>query len=175
MSKKNVQPIKIIVSPSGLVTIVGGKWTTYRQMAQDVVDRAEEVSGISHRPCTTKDLKIHGYSESVDPTDPLGFYGFDVLAIREMTITEPSLSELLDKEYPYIAAQVVWAVEQEMAQHIEDFLARRIRILFLDARASLRMAPKVAQIMARLLKKDKQWIDSEVASYEKLASNYIIN
>ena len=166
---------KIIVSPSGLITIVGGKWTTYRQMAQDVVDRAEVVAGISHRPCTTTNLKIHGYSESVDPTDPLGFYGFDVLAIREMTITEPTLSELLDKEYPYIAAQVVWAVEQEMAQHIEDFLARRIRILFLDARASLRMAPKVAQIMARLLKKDKQWIDSEVASYEKLASNYIIN
>ena len=166
---------KIIVSPSGLITIVGGKWTTYRQMAQDVVDRAEVVVGISHRPCTTTNLKIHGYSESVDPTDPLGFYGFDVLAIREMTITEPTLSELLDKEYPYIAAQVVWAVEQEMAQHIEDFLARRIRILFLDARASLRMAPKVAQIMARLLKKDQQWIDSELTHYEQVASNYIIN
>lgn len=166
---------KIIVSPSGLVTIVGGKWTTYRQMAQDVVDRVETVAGINHRPCATKDLKIHGYSESVDPTDPLGFYGFDVLAIREMTITEPTLAEPLDKAYPYIAAQVVWAVEQEMAQHIEDFLARRIRILFLDARASLRMAPKVAQIMARLLKKDQQWIDSELTHYEQVASNYIIN
>ena len=166
---------KIIVSPSGLVTIVGGKWTTYRQMAQDVVDRVEKISGISHRQCITEKLKIHGYSESVDPTDPLSFYGFDVLAIREMTITEPTLAEPLDGEYPYISAQVVWAVEHEMAQHVEDFLARRIRILFLDARASLRMAPKVAQIMARLLKKDQQWIDSELTHYKQLASNYIIN
>jgi glycerol-3-phosphate dehydrogenase len=62
-----------------------------------------------------------------------------------------------------------------MAQHVEDFLARRIRILFLDARASLRMAPKVAQIMARLLHKNQQWIDSELTHYKQLASNYIIN
>ena len=166
---------KILVSQSGLVTIVGGKWTTYRQMAQDVVDRLESLIGDTPRRCITRNLKIHGYSESNDPTDPLSYYGSDELGIRELVLSDSTLAEPLSKNYPYIAAQVVWAVEREMAQHVEDVLARRIRMLFLDARESIEMAPRVAEIMARELHKGKSWIETEINSYKALASNYIIN
>ena len=166
---------KIIVSESRLVTIVGGKWTTYRQMAQDVIDKIESLTGDSSRICITQNLKIHGYSESVDPTDPLSYYGSDELGIRELMHSDSTLSEPLSPKYPYNGAQVVWAVEHEMAQHVEDVLARRIRMLFLDARTSIEMAPRVAEIMARELHKGKAWIDNEINSYKTLAENYIIN
>jgi glycerol-3-phosphate dehydrogenase len=144
-------------------------------MAQDVVDRLESLIGDTPRRCITRNLKIHGYSESNDPTDPLSYYGSDELGIRELVLSDSTLAEPLSKNYPYIAAQVVWAVEREMAQHVEDVLARRIRMLFLDARESIEMAPRVAEIMARELHKGKSWIETEINSYKALASNYIIN
>lgn len=164
---------KIFVSKSGLLTIVGGKWTTYRKMGQDLVDKAEKLRGWKAVPTRTKDMKIHGYKENVDYKNPLYFYGSDeedILEIAKLDGMNESLSSYLE----VIKAQVVWAVRNEMARSVEDFLARRTRCQLLDARESIKMAPKVAEIMAAELGKDKVWEEEQVKDYGKVTSNYIL-
>jgi glycerol-3-phosphate dehydrogenase len=165
---------KIIVSLSGLISVTGGKWTTYRKMGQDIIDKAALVGGFELRDCITAHMPLHGYVKNFDRKDHLYVYGGDRLAINQLIERDVSLGDKLDAEYPYLKAEVVWAVREEMARKIEDFLARRIRILFLDARASIRMAPIVAEIMADELSKDNQWIKDELADYTNLASGYIL-
>lgn len=163
------------VSESGLVTITGGKWTTYRKMAEETVDQAIMVAGLEQEKCDTKDLRIHGWLKNVDREDHLFVYGSDKVALNKLTEEHPELGEKLHDDLPYIKAEVVWAVRNEMAQTVEDFLSRRTRALLLDARASVEMAPDVARIMADELDKNKDWQDQQIKDYKALSMNYILN
>lgn len=166
---------KIIVSPSKLITIVGGKWTTYRRMAQDTVDETIKQGLMPDKPCVTKDLKIHGYKLNPDFSDPMYVYGSDAQHIEDLIKSDPEMGRRLSPKYGYTYAEVVWAVREEMAFNVEDVLARRIRMLFLDAREAVEMAPAVARIMARELDKDEAWEQQEVESFTRLAQRYILH
>ena len=165
----------IIVSVSGLVTITGGKWTTYRKMGQDAVDKAALIAGLEDQESTTKDLRIRGWLKHVDPANPLWFYGSDSIAIRKLVDRKPELGETIHPDLPIIKAQVVWAAEHEMARTVEDFLARRTRCLLLNARASQEMAPVVAALLAEILRKDESWEKAQITQYKEVSSGYILN
>jgi glycerol-3-phosphate dehydrogenase len=164
----------LVVSESGLVTITGGKWTTYRKMAEDTVNQAMLVAGLDERECVTKKLRIHGWLKHFDKTDPLHYYGSDAIHLKKMIRKDPGLGEKLHPALPYLKAEVIWAVRREMARTVEDFLARRSRALVLDARAAMDMAPEVAQIMARDLEYDDDWKKRQVDAFVKLAENYLV-
>jgi glycerol-3-phosphate dehydrogenase len=163
----------IVVSPSGLVTITGGKWTTYRKMARDAVDNAVFVGGLSPRPCVTEELRIHGWTAHVDPRDPLHTYGSDAEGIRSLMREEPASAESLHPDFPFTMAEVAWACRHEMACRVEDVLARRLRMLFLDAKAAMESAPAVAAWMARELGHDDAWAASEVEDFRSVAEGYL--
>ena len=164
----------IHIDESGLLTIVGGKWTTYRRMAEDAVNHAITLGKLAESPCVTQELRIHGYAEQIDQLGSLWVYGSDAEKIRRLAGESPELGRQLDAELPYIAAEVVWAVREEMARTVEDVLARRTRALFLNARAALRMAPEVAGILARELGRDQAWTDAEMARFKELAAQYAL-
>lgn len=166
---------KIMVSDSGLITIIGGKWTTFRKMAEDTIDKAIEVGEIPAKPCVTEKLHIHGYDTTVNHQEELHFYGSDLKKIHEMEVQDPTLQERLLPNYEYTAANVVFAVRNEMALKVEDVLARRFRLLFLDAHAAVEASGKVAAIMAKELGKPDSWIDAEVTSFAALAKVYELN
>jgi glycerol-3-phosphate dehydrogenase len=165
----------ILISNSGLLTIAGGKWTTYRKMAQDAVDQAETMAGFEERRCTTEHLQSHGWTKQQITTPNLRVYGADAAAIKELAETEPGLAEKLHPDLPYIGAEVVWAVRQEMARTVEDVLARRTRALLLGARASIEAAPKVAQLMGRELGADEAWQRESAANFANVAQGYVLN
>lgn len=164
----------IQISESGLVTITGGKWTTYRKMAEDTIDRAAMVAGVEFHKTKTKNQRIHGWLKNVDRKDPLHVYGSDIIALEKLIKEDSSLKEKLHPNLPYIKAEVVWAIRNEWAQTIEDILSRRTRALLLDAQASLDVAPKVAAILAAELGKDEVWQEREVKEFAQIAKNYII-
>jgi glycerol-3-phosphate dehydrogenase len=163
---------RILVSGGGLVTITGGKWTTYRRMAQDTVDRALEAGGLGARESKTKDLKLHGYMEVTERT-PRSVYGSDIGEIEELARERPELAAPLHARLPYNLAEVVWAARREMARTVEDVLARRTRSLFLDARASMEAAPQAARLLARELGRDTAWEAGQIRDYLDLARNYL--
>lgn len=164
---------KIYTSKSGLLTMVGGKWTTFRKMGEDLVNKAEKNHKWEHRPSKTRDLKIHGYQKDVDFDNALYFYGSDKDALLELS-KQNGWDQSISTSMSVIQAQVVWAVRHEMARKVEDFLARRVRCQLLDAKESAKMAPAVAKIMRELLEKDQAWEINQIADYEKLTSNYIL-
>lgn len=164
---------KLIKGESNLITITGGKWTTYRKMAEETVDMAIHAGQLENRPCKTTTLHIHGYTKQKN-AGHWQVYGTDYEKIQELVKEKPQLGEKLHTDYAFIAAEVVWACHQEMVVNIEDFLARRIRFLLLDAKASLEVAPKVAKIMAEELNKEDSWIEKEIENYSTLVKNYII-
>jgi len=164
----------ILVSPSGLVTITGGKWTTYRKMAEDAVDRIEAVAGLPHRPCSTRSLRIHGSPPAEIPAErplpgPLAVYGSLGQSIRALAAADPRLASPIHGSLPTIHAQVVWAVREEMARTVDDVLSRRTRDLVVDARAAIEAAPVVASIMARELGRDDAWQRSQVEAFRAIA------
>lgn len=165
---------EVLISKSGLVTIVGGKWTTYRRMAQDTMDRVIEVGGLPPRPCSTEALRLHGWkpSDPTAPADGLALYGTDAEAIEDLMRGEPGLREPLDPRLPYARALVVWAARREMARTVEDVLARRTRSLLLDAAASIDAAPAAAKLLARELGRDSAWASAQVEAYRQLAAGY---
>ncbi len=168
---------KLVVSPSGLVTITGGKWTTYRSMAQHTVDKAIEVAGLPAKACVTQSLKIHGYAGAGTITGQaphLAIYGSDATAILEVEQERPELGQRLHAAFPNTGAEVVWAVRSEMARTVEDVLARRLRVLFLDAGAAIEMAPKVASIMATELGRDMAWQQRQVKAFVAVANGYLL-
>jgi glycerol-3-phosphate dehydrogenase len=163
------------VSPSGLVTIAGGKWTTYRHMAEEAIDAAERVGRLRARPSRTRDLRLHGWRTDLDPDDPLAVYGSDLPGIRKLCAERLVLNQKLHPRLPYLQAEVVWGVRQEMARTIEDVLARRTRALFLDARAALEAAPLVATLMSAELGLDSGWEQTQVAEFDNVARGYVVH
>jgi glycerol-3-phosphate dehydrogenase len=162
----------IHIEKSGLLTICGGKWTTYRHMAEDCVNQAAMLARLPEKPCVTEHLRLHGFHADADAFGPLRVYGSDALPIQDLMRGEPALAEPLDPALPYTGAEVVWAVRHEMARTIEDVLARRTRALFLNARAAMRMAPRVAGLMARERNRDGAWQTQQVESFAEVARNY---
>ncbi len=166
---------KILISKGGLITLTGGKWTTYRKMAEDVVDSAAKQAELPVRESLTPYLKIHGYKEGVDHSDPLYWYGSDREHIDKLIAEDPVLGTVVSERVQLIKAQVVLAVRQEMARTLEDCLSRRIRALQLDARECIRIAPEVAVLMAAEMGKDKAWVSSQVESFTQLANMHLLN
>ncbi|MGN0004346.1 MAG: FAD-dependent oxidoreductase [Sphingobacterium composti] len=164
---------KLITSISGLITITGGKWTTYRKMAEETVDLAISKAGLIPQPCRTTTLQIHGYSTE-RREGHWQVYGSDTDEIQKLVKENPALGAKLHQNYNFIEAEVVWASRNEMVYNIEDFLARRIRFLLLDAKASLEVAPRVAQLMAAELQKDENWINAQTEAYSALVKNYTL-
>jgi len=177
-SKSISRSHEVFVSPSGLVTIAGGKWTTYRKMAEDTLTHVIEVGNLKPAPCTTEQLRLWGYMprESADfpAEDHLRVYGTCAAEMRALATQQPELANRLHDSLPYIGAEIAWAVRNEMARKLEDVLARRTRSLLLGARASSEAAGAAASIMARELGRDERWIADETAEYQQLAAGYLL-
>lgn len=165
----------IRVEPSGLLTVTGGKWTTYRNMAEDAVNRAAELGKLGDRACVTRTLRIHGWHDAAARFGPLATYGADAPLIRDLAAANPALAEPLHPALPYTAAEVVWAARFEMARTVEAVLARRLRALFLNAKAAVAMAPRVAALLAAELKRDAAWQASQIDTFERLAAGYSLS
>jgi glycerol-3-phosphate dehydrogenase len=163
----------IHIDKSGLLSIAGGKWTTYRHMAQDCVDHAATLADLPDKPCVTRTLNIHGYHPNAANFGLLSFYGSDAPAIRQLIDADASLGRQIDAQLPYVEAEVVWAAREEMARTVEDVLARRTRALFLNAKAAIRMAPRVAALLAQELGCDKKWQIDQVDKFTQVASGYL--
>jgi glycerol-3-phosphate dehydrogenase len=166
----------IDASPHGLVTVAGGKWTTYRRMAEDTLNFMVREGMIEKRPCITDKVKLHGA-----PMEPVGGdaflreYGSEAGEIQAMAEVEPTLSQTIDAALPYTFAQIIFAVRFEMARTLEDVLSRRTRSLLLDSAAALRAAPAVASLMARELGKDQTWVEQQITAFAALAErNYML-
>lgn len=163
----------ILISHAGLVTVTGGKWTTYRKMAQDVVDQAETVAGFDRRPCKTEHLRIHGGAADAAFPSPLGVYGTDAAHIQELLRRDAALAAPIHSALPYLGAEVVWAARAEMARTVEDVLARRTRGLLLGAQASIEAAPTVARLMAAELGRDAVWQQKTCDAFRQVAQGYL--
>ncbi len=169
----------VLVSASGLVTIVGGKWTTYRKMAQDTVDDALAVAGMGSRPCPTESLPIHGFMERHHPDFPtqaaLQPYGADHAEVRAIEQRSEQHAEPLHPSLPYRVSHVLYAAREEMARSVEDVLSRRTRSLLLDARAAVEAAPRTAALLAAELGRSEEWQAEQVREFEALAAGYILS
>jgi glycerol-3-phosphate dehydrogenase len=161
---------KITVSTSGLIGVLGGKWTTYRKIAEDTVNTSQIVGGLPERKCGTETLPIFGYDYNSNWSDPLHCYGTETTKINAQNPEKGSQS--LSKKLYITENLILWAVKQEMAIHLEDVLARRTRCLFLDAYETERIAPQVAAIMASALQKDQKWIEKELETFKTILKNY---
>ncbi len=165
---------KILISISGLITITGGKWTTYRKMAEDTIDNAILVGGLDEHKSLTENLMIHSYKKNVDHRDPLSVYGTDAAAVMAVEKEKKAYHGFLSEKLGIRKSQVIWAVREEMARNVEDVLARRTRALFLDARESIRIAEETAILMAGELGKKKKWVKEQVEAYHQLAKGYYL-
>ncbi len=163
----------ITISRCGLLSIAGGKWTTYRKMAEDTVDQAAVLADLEFRPSVTTHLNIHGFHEHAEDFGDLSFYGSDALSINELMNAHPENARRLHADFAVYAAEVTWAVRREMARTVEDFLARRRRILLLNASAAMELAEEVATIMAGELNRDQRWIKEQVADFHRVGQNYL--
>lgn len=163
----------ITVSDSELITITGGKWTTYRKMAEDVLEIAIPKAGLADVECRTKDLHIHGYRSETDFNKPLYYYGADEDGVRAIIGTDKTLTEQIHPKLPFNKAEILWAVRNEMCMKVEDFLSRRTRALLLDAKASIESAPLVAELMAQETNTNEDWIKNEIDGFNSIAKNYL--
>ena len=151
----------IQIDKSGLLTITGGKWTTYRHMAEDCVNQAATLGMLPDRPCVTKTLNIHGYHQNAQKFGPLAVYGSDASLIQAL----PGNARQLHPDLPYTEAEVLFAVQEECAQTVEDVLARRTRALFLNAKAAVQMAPRVAELIGD---------NAELQDFYEVSKNYLV-
>lgn len=164
---------KILLSTSGLVSVIGGKWTTYRKMAEDTLDKVIRKNMLPVRECMTAHFRIHGYDEN-ESNEPLSWYGADAQAILNLMKENPEWSIPLTPHAAINGAQVIWGIRNEMARTVEDILARRTRLLFVDARAAIDAAPKVAEIMKEELGYDESWKTKQLESFVELAEAYLV-
>ncbi len=163
----------IVTSDSHLVTITGGKWTTYRLMGFDAINHIVDVGQLPPKESITENLRLHGYLENAGDL-PERVYGTDLAKIKKLAQEDPGLAQPLHPRLPYLAAEVVWAARMEMARTLEDVLARRTRALFLDARAAIEAAPLAAHLLARELKRDAAWEQDQVQQFTKQAEGYLL-
>jgi glycerol-3-phosphate dehydrogenase len=164
----------IMISASGMVTITGGKWTTWRKMAKDALDKTIAAAGWPFQPCRTETIAIHGCTAEPAEREYLSIYGSDAEHIERLERENPALGERLHPSYPFTRAQVVWAVREEMALTVEDVLSRRLRLLLLDARAAMEAAPETARLMAAELNADEHWSQEQVHKFNTLAKKYVL-
>lgn len=164
----------IMVSASGLVNIVGGKWTTYRKMAQDAVDNAIFTSSLKQKKCVTKTLPIGQWNWPIDKTDPLHIYGIHTAIIKQWIDNDEAMGEKIHPLFSHTKAEVIWFVRNEMAVTVEDILARRTRLLFLNANAAVESAGKIAKWMAAEMNKDADWEQKQIDTFSRLAQQYIL-
>jgi glycerol-3-phosphate dehydrogenase len=164
---------RLVISESGLVTITGGKWTTYRRMAEETVDQIISKGKLPAAKCKTRNLKIHGSMDDSSGSH-LSVYGSDERNILQLLKEERSWSKKLVPSLPYIEAEVVWSIRNEMARTVEDVLARRLRLLFLDAHAAVEVAPRVAELMMNELQLDETWKENELIQFSETAKNYLL-
>ncbi len=151
----------LVISNSGLVTITGGKWTTYRRMAEDAVDNAVFIAKLEKRECLTKNMRIGDEQKRQE-------------RINAIVKEEPMLAENIHPSFPYRMADAVCACRFEMAKTLEDILARRTRILFLDAAAAIEVAAKLASLMKQELNHSSEWEKQQVADFTALAQQYLL-
>ncbi len=165
----------ILISPSGLITVTGGKWTTYRRMGQDTIDRAAQVAALPKQPSRTLELKLHGWTADATTANSSweSVYGSDLPALSALSSQDASLDALLHPRLPFRLREVVWAARYEMARTVEDVLARRTRALFLDARAAIEAAPTVANLLARELHRSEAWKANDLAGFVETAKGYL--
>ncbi|MEM1331425.1 MAG: glycerol-3-phosphate dehydrogenase/oxidase [Planctomycetota bacterium] len=164
----------LLIDPhSGLMTVAGGKWTTYRKMAEDVVDQATTLGGLSAGPCITKDLRIHGYDPDTSRHGPRAFYGSDADEVARLVGADPSTGVPIHDRLGVTEADVRWACRNEMARTVDDVLARRTRSLLFDARAAIEASPRVAEIMASELGLDEEWGAVQIETFSVLAQRYV--
>jgi glycerol-3-phosphate dehydrogenase len=167
---------KIVTSETGLITITGGKWTTYRKIAEDIIDEAITVHHLEKKACKTEHISIHGNKKtnSLDRENHLYIYGTDIPKIIELQNTQTELSEKLHPNYNYTMAEVAWAIRYEMARTVDDVLARRVRLLFLDARAAIASCEKVANLLAKELGHDEIWIRNQILEFNTIAQGFLL-
>jgi glycerol-3-phosphate dehydrogenase len=164
----------IVVSPYGLVTVTGGKWTTYRRMGEDTIDTAARAAGFDARPSNTSELRIHGWPAGTAADKRWAAYGADASRVEALATGDPALAAPLHAKLPYTMAEAVWAVRSEMARTVEDVLSRRTRALLLDARSSLEAAPAVARVMAVELGRDAAWQEQQLALYSAVTKSHLV-
>ena len=164
----------ITISRSGLVSVSGGKWTTYRKMAEDVIEQAILLGDLPESESISKTLQIHGYLNNPENPGPLSVYGSDAGEIEVLLNENPDYRKRLHPDFDIKQGEIIWAIRYEMARTIEDVLARRTRLLLMDAKASIEVAPIVANIMASELNRDKERVKTQIEQYSKLAKNYLL-
>ncbi len=152
----------ILTSASGIITIAGGKWTTYRKMAEDVMELVIANQKLPNSKCKTEYISV------------------DISAVKNKTIesyilSDKSLAEKIHPAFSFTKAQVVYAIQHEMAMTIEDVLARRIRLLFLDAKAAIEAAKEVAKIFVNYANKEDEQMKEQMVAFEKIANKYLLN
>ena len=162
---------KIIISNSNLVSIVGGKWTTFRKMGEEVVDLFYKITGEKINKSSSKNIKIHGHTKK-KIKGHLSIYGSDYEKIKSLIKENPSFIKKLHPNYPYLVGEVIWSIRHEMAVTLEDVLCRRIGLLFIDTQASIEVSKKVISIMKIELKKDDKWAENDLIKFLKLAKKY---
>lgn len=168
---------KIIVSETGLITITGGKWTTYRKIAEDIINKAIKTGKLPEKSCITQHLLIHGnkLTTSLDRENHLYIYGSDIPKIIELQQNYPELKEKVHPDHEFTMAEIIWAIRYEMARTIDDILARRVRLLFLDARAAIQSSEKVARLLAKELGHNEAWVNKEISNFKKIAKGFLLS
>jgi glycerol-3-phosphate dehydrogenase len=162
---------EVRIAASELISVLGGKWTTYRKMAEDGVDQAARVARLPPRECMTKSMPVHGHCRN---SSAIRFkeYGSDTAALEQLIASTASGNEQLAERLPYVAGQVTFAARHEMARTVEDVLARRTRALFLDAEAAVAAAPRVAELLASELGRDANWQADQLKQFLDVAAAY---
>ncbi len=163
------------VSKSGLLTLTGGKWTTYRKMAEDAVDHGIVLGELEPEDCVTRDLNIHGFHTHPERFGELACYGSDAPAVEALIRSDPAYAEPIHPRLRPKAGEVIWAVREEMARTVDDVLARRTRSLVLDARAAVEAAPVVAKLMASELGRKRSWVKAQIREFSELADSYYLD
>jgi len=163
---------KIILSASGLLTITGGKWTTYRLMAKETIDKAIRAGFLEKRQCVTSGLKLNSSVDNL-ANNRLHIYGDKAPEIEKIIDQNPEMGVCIHPRLPYTFAEIHWICRNEMPVTIEDVLARRTRALFLDTKASSEIAPEVARIMAEEMNQGEEWQKEQVEDYNKIVLNYL--
>ncbi len=163
----------ILHSDSGLVSIIGGKWTTYRKMADDLISSLIDKNRLPSKPCVTDQLPIHGHLENDNYEEAGYYYGSDLKYIQELYNKDAGLKELLHPDLPYTKAEIVHAVHHEFCMTLDDALSRRTRALLLDAKAAMAASLTVAQLMQKELGETDKWMEDQLISFNRIASQYL--